>query len=132
MILYSATFFFLKLCVCPLLLWGLCMCNSESNTFLPLLNLIYPSDFSFYVSSFGKILTSPSFPAGKVPLLPMSLTVGFSAVIANNTLIVFPLTLDSEGRNHYSFIYQNINVWHMGVIKNIMNLIKYSSLLIYL
>lgn len=105
-------FLFLK-ALCPLSLWGLCICNSELNTFLPLLNLIYHSDFSFYVSSFGKILTSP-FPAGKVPLLPISLTVDFSAVIANNTLIVFPLTLDSEGRNHYSFIYQNINVWHMG------------------
>ena len=103
---------FLK-ALCPLSLWGLCICNSELNTFLPLLNLIYHSDFSFYVSSFGKFLTSP-FPAGKVPLLPVSLTVDFFAVIANNTLIVFPLTLDSEGRNHYSFIYQNINVWHMG------------------
>ena len=88
--------------------------QSPYNSFLPLLNLIYHSDFSFYVSSFGEILTSP-FPAGKVRLLPISLTVDFSAVIANNILIVFSLTLDSEGRNHCSFIYQNINnVWHMG------------------
>lgn len=72
----------------------------------------------------GNFWHLPPFLLDKVPLLPISLTPNFCpAFIVNSTLIIFPLipliiSLDSEGRNHGSFIHQNSNsVWHMVDVK---------------